>query len=327
MTLRRRPLIACGVDILAVPIVFSQVVPRVYRVGVMSRGSSSGRGSGTCLYFGALQKLRYTMRRNLVIECWFSEGQEDRLASLAADLVASKVDVIIAAANPETLVAKRATTVIPIVMLFSFVPVELGLIASLAHPGANITGTTIYGAETPGRTLQVLRDTVPGAKRVATLLETNFPGFQHAIPVSNRAAAAMGIQTILLPVHSVEELEAAFAHITRERPDALWIVLSGVINQHRARIIEFAARQRLPAIYSEKFPVSEGGLISYTFNTDDLLRRAADITDRVLKGTSAGDIPVEQPTRFDLAINLKTARALGLTIPRLVLLQATEVIE
>ena len=171
----------------------------------------------------------------------------------------------------------------------------------------------------------MLHDTVSKAKRVAALVETNFPGFQ--VGIVRRAAAAMGIQVMTLPVNSDEELDRAFAGIVQDRPGALWVAISGALSRNRARIIEFAERERMPAMYSEKFVVIEGGLISYTFNTDDLLRRAASITDRILKGASPADVPVEQPYRFDLAINKKSARAIGLSIPQSVLLQATEVIE
>ena len=322
--MQRRSIISItgGVALGAALPAVTQTAPRVYRIGVLTRLPRA--------YFllpSALRALGYEEGRNIVFDYRSAEGQGDRLPALAVALVEKKVDLIVAITNPDVEAAKRATSTIPIVMMYSVVPVEMGLVASLAHPGANVTGTTLHGPETAGKILQLLRDTVPRVKRVAVLLEPDIPLLQPYIRASESAATAMGIQLPLLSGRNAAELDVSFARIARERPDALYIVIGGAINTQRARIIEFAARERLPAIYTDKRPVTEGGLMSYTYSGDELLLRAAAIIDRILKGAKPADIPVEQPTRFDFAINLKTAQALGLTIPRSVRLQATEVIE
>ena len=274
----------------------------------------------------ACASLGYEEGRNLIVDYRFAEGQQDRLPGLAADLVANKVDLIVAVTNPEILAAKRATTTIPIVMMYSSTPVETGLVASLARPGGNVTGTTIQGPETAGKILEVLHDAVPRAKRVALLFEPEFPGMQFYLRATERAAEAMGIRLTLLPGRSLAELETAFAVIARERPDALYVAMTGAIATHRARVIEFAARERVPAIYTGKLPVTEGGLMAYSQDFGPLVRRTAAIIDRILKGAKPADLPVEQPTNFELIINMKTANALGLTIPQSLLLRADEVI-
>jgi len=302
----------------------AQQAKKVYRIGLLSLALP--RESFVAIV-SALRELGYEEGRNIVFEYRLAEGKEDRLPGLAADLVAKKVDLIVALVNPEILAAKRATSTIPIVMARSMAPVETGLIASLARPGGNVTGTTIQAPETGGKILEVLRDAVPRVSRVTTLSEPEFPGMELYRREAERAAKAMGIRLTPQPARNLAELEAAFALTARERPDALFVVPTGAIFTHRARVIEFAARQRLPAIYTSKQPVTEGGLISYAADRGALLRRCAAIIDRVRKGAKPADVPVEQPVKYELVINLKTAKAIGLTIPQSLLVRADEVIQ
>lgn len=301
----------------------AQPAGKVHKIGMLAYTAPR---SSFATILTALRALGYEEGKNLAIEYRLADGQLDRLPALAAELVAAKVDLIVAVTNSEILAAMRATTTIPIVMMFSQVPVESGLVASLVRPGGNVTGTTTHGPETAGKILEVLHDTIPRAKRVAVLWESANPGMEPYRQATERAAAAMGIRLTLLPVQNIGEIEASLVAIVKQRPDALMIVPTGAIMIHRARVIEFAARQRLPAIYTFKRPVIEGGLISYSQNFVDLATRSASFVDRILKGAKPGDLAVEQPTTFELVVNMKTADALGLRIPESVLIRADEVI-
>lgn len=302
----------------------AQPAQKVYRIGLLSLALPRERFGGI---IAALRELGYEDGRNAEFVYRLAEGRDDRLPGLAAELVARKVDLIVTILNPETLAAKRATSTIPIVMVIGMAPVETGLVASLARPGGNLTGTTIQAPEHGGKVLEVLRDAVPRATRVTILWEPEFPGMELYRRETERAAGAMGIRLTLLPGRTLAEMETAFTLIARDRPDALYVVPTGAIFTHRARVIEFAARQRLPAIYTSKLSVTEGGLISYAADQVALMRRTAAIIDRIFKGANPADLPIEQPTKYEFVINLKTAKALGLTIPQSVLLRADEVIE
>jgi putative ABC transport system substrate-binding protein len=314
-------LVAVGIAPFAVR---AQQAQTLYRIGLLSLALPR---TGFATIIAALRELGYEEGRNVEFEYRLAEGRDERLSSLAADLVAKKVNLIVAYTNPEILAAKRATSTIPIVMVRGLAPVETGLIASLARPGGNLTGTTIQAPELGGKSMEVLRDTVPRATRVTILWDPDFPGLELYRREAERAADAMGIRITLLPVRTLVELETAFTLTARERPDALFVVPTGAIFTHRTRVIEFAARQRLPAIYTSKLPVIEGGLISYASDPGALVRRSAAIIDRVLKGARPVDVPVEQPTKYELVIDMKTAKALGLTIPQSVLIRADEVFQ
>ena len=202
----------------------------------------------------------------------------------------------------------------------------LGLVRSLAHPGGNVTGTTVQGPGFSGKFLELLRDTVPNLKRVALMWEPDYSGMTHYVEVAGAAARSMGLELIRMPIRSPDDLDATFSRLPASRPNALFVSTTGVINSQAARVIESAARLRLPAIYGAKLFVTTGGLMSYTANQRELLSRQMAIVDRILKGAPAAEVPVEEPTKFELAINLKTARALGLVVPQSVLLRADEVI-
>ena len=302
----------------------AQQAQKVYRIGVLSHFIPP---EGFTMLPAALRELGYEEGRNIQFDYQYAQGKEDRLAGLASDLVAAKPDLILAFTNPEILAAKRATSTIPIIMRYALTPVESGLVASLARPGGNVTGTTLEDPEMAGKKLEILRDVLPRLARVTYLWQPEFPGMAAYGRATGRAAEAMGIRLTLIPGRDLEEIEHAFTRITKEHPDALMVATTGAIFLHRARVIEFASRQRLPALYTTDAPVPEGGLMSYSADSRALIQRTAAIIDRILKGAKPADIPVEQPTQYKLAINLKTAKALGLTIPQSVLLRATEVIQ
>ena len=298
---------------------------KVYRIGVLSLTIPPARPSPLS---APMRQLGYEEGRNFEVDYKYAEGKEDRLAGLASEMVAGKPDLIIAISNPEILAAKRATSTIPIIMMYALAPVESGLVASLARPGGNITGMSVEEVEIGGKKLELLRDAVPRIARVAFLWNPEHPGMEAYRPATERAAKAMGIRLTEFPVGNLEEIEQAFTLIAQDRPDALFVSSWDALFTHRARTIEFAARQRLPALYSGgRHYAAEGGLMSYSFDSRGFPQRIAAIADHILKGANPADIPVEQPTQYEIAINLKTAKALGLTIPQSVLLRATEVIE
>ena len=323
--MNRRDTVLALLGLCAAPLALrAQQAPKTYRIGVLSQHIPREK---FIAFPAALREIGYVEGQNFVFEYRYAEGREDRLPALAADLVAKQVDLILALVNPEILAAKRATSTIPIVMIYGLTPVESGLVPSLARPGGNVTGTAVEDPEAAGKKLEILRDALPRLARVTVLLEPEYPGMLAYTRATERAAKAMGIRLTLLRVRSLEELEHAFTLITRDRPDALYVAAVGAVISHRARVIEFAALQRLPAIYTVNFVVKEGGLMAYAANQAALLRRTAAIFDRILKGARPADLPVEQPTQFELAINLKTAKTLGLTLPQSLLLRANEVIE
>jgi ABC-type uncharacterized transport system substrate-binding protein len=265
--------------------------------------------------------------RNIVIEYRWGEGKYDRVPDLAAELVRLKVDVIVTGGTPSTQAAMKATTTIPIVMVGTGDPLRSGLVASLSRPGGNVTGLTQMGAEVAGKRLQILKDTVPNVSRVAFVWNR---ANAAQIPYFNDLQAAA--RELRLTLQSVEvqepsEFERAFAEMMRERPDALIVTAEAAHQQRQAWILDFAAKWRLPALYQLKEYVEAGGLISYGASITDQWRRAATYVDKILKGAKPADLPVEQPTKFELVINLKTAKALGLTIPQTLLLRADQIIE
>jgi putative ABC transport system substrate-binding protein len=302
----------------------AQQVAKVYRVGVLSQGVTREYMART--FEPALSRLGYDVGRNLVLEYRLAQGDPERLAILAAKLVSAKVDLIVAPMNPDVIVARHATSTIPIVMLFGLVPVEVGLVQSLARPGGNVTGTTVQGPGFSAKFLELLRDTVPNLKRVALLWEPDYSGMAHYFRTAENAARSLGIELVRMPIRSQQDLDSAFSRLATQRPDALFVSTTGVINSQAERVVESVAGLRLPAIYGSKYFVTIGGLMSYTADQRELMGRHVAIVDRILKGSQAAEIPIEEPTKFELAINLKAARALGLVIPQLVLFRADEVI-
>lgn len=264
--------------------------------------------------------------RNLQFEVRSAQGKPERLDALAAELVAAKVDAIVAATNTEIEAAKRATRTIPILMLFATAPVELGLVASLARPGGNVTGTTTNAPELATKMVEVLRDLLPRMKRLAYLNEPDYPGIALYERATERAAKAYDLRLTPIGVRSSADIDAAFIRLEREAPDALLVSMTGPVTESYRRIVAFTAERRLPAVYSAAFPVRDGGLIAYSADFVALSRRSAAMLAQLLKGASPAEIPIEEPSMFELVVNLKTASALGIAVPTPLLLLASEVI-
>jgi ABC-type uncharacterized transport system substrate-binding protein len=275
-----------------------------------------------------LREYGYISGQNLLIECRYSEGREEWAPALMAELVNSKPDLLVAIGSPNTLAAKQATGSIPIVMVSVTDPVGRGLVASLAHPGGNVTGLTdTVGVEIAGKQLQLLKEAVPQASRVAVLwYSTGLPSPAYRRE-EEAAARALGLTLQFYSIKTPEELEGAFTAVTKDRAEALLVEPSPFIWVHRQRIVALAAQSRLPAMYFQRAHVEAGGLMSYTVNEAACFRRLAYYVDKILNGAKPADLPIEQPTKFDLVINLKTAKTLGLTIPQSLLNRADEVIQ
>jgi len=298
----------------------AQQAGKVARVGVLAVSAAAFSPRIEAFRKG-LREHGYVEGKNVVLEYRYAEGKLDRLPDLAAQLVALKVDVIVTASPPAVRAAKNATSTIPIVFAAVGDPVAIGLVESLARPGQNITGLSIGGPELDGKRLELLKDAVPRTSRVAVLF-AEMPRKEREI-----AAQALGIQLISLPVRELGDIEPAFETARKENVHALLMSPSPLLNTVRERIVELAAKNRLPAMYAGPEFVEAGGLMSYAPSYVDLFRRAATYVDKILKGAKPADLPVEQPTKFELMINLKTAKALGLTIPPSVLGRADHVIE
>ncbi|RPH54073.1 MAG: ABC transporter substrate-binding protein [Acidobacteria bacterium] len=274
-----------------------------------------------------LRDLGYVEGQNITIEFRSSEGKYERLPDLAAELVRLKVDVIVAPANENVVVARQATRTIPIIMAGSFDPVESGLVASLARPGGNVTGLSFRAPEIEGKRLELLKEIAPRVSRVAVLSNPTNRAIHSSLAEVEVAARSLRVQVQILEARGPDEFQGAFAAMTRERAGALLVFPDGMFLLHRTRIADLAAKSRLPAMYGVREFVDAGGLVSYAPSLRDNLRRAATYVDKILKGAKPADLPIEQPTKFELVINLKTAKALGLTIPQSLLARADQVIE
>jgi len=329
MKQRRKMLIAFGLAALAAPLLpFAQQPVKVYRIGWLVGGPSSVDRDFSFLadMKKSLSDLGYNEGKNIAFDLRFSEGKSERLADLAVELVALKPDVIISGATPGTRAVKQVTTTIPIVMVGVSDPVGAGFVASLAHPGGNITGVANLGLDTAAKPLELLHTVVPKASRVALLVPDNpaIPAIVNAI-----REAAQGLRITVLPktVRASDEIESAFASMVKEKAEALVVVADTVTMVNRQRIAELAAANRLPAIYQYSVQVEAGGLLSYGPNPRNLEKILAGYIDKIFKGAKPGDLPVQQPTEFELAINMGTAKALGITFPPEILLRADRVIQ
>ena len=275
-----------------------------------------------------LQENGYKEGQNVVVESRWADGQYDQLTGLTMDLVRQKVDVIVAATTTPAQAAKKTTATIPIVFLIIADPVAQGLVTSLARPGGNATGlASTAGPEIYGKMLELLKEAVPGLTRVALLWNPASPFGALFVREVESAARSLGVQVKAIEGRRPEEFENAFGAAVRERAGGLVVTPDPMFIAHRARLADLAARSRLPAVYGVRQHAEAGGLMVYTADFTDLYRRAGGYVARILKGAKPGDLPVEQPTKFELVINLKTARALGLTIPQSVLLRADQVIQ
>jgi len=327
--MRRREFLAYlgGAAVLTIePLLGAEQPGRVFRIGILSPGGSSDTTAVFDEFLKGLNELGYIDGQNIVIEYRRAAGDYDRLPAMAAELLRIPVDVILARSAASVMAAKQATTTVPIVMDINTDPVEAGFVASYARPGGNLTGFSPITHELAGKRLEILTEAVPGIRRVAALLDPIPATVPHIREVQS-AAQALGLQLQPFEVRAPGDFAAAFAAVTADRPDALLTLGSPTTVFNRAQIIAFAARARLPAMYDKKEFINDGGLMGYMGSPLEKGRRTAAYVDRILKGAKPADLPIEQPTWFELVINLNTATALGLTIPQSVLARADEVIE
>jgi putative ABC transport system substrate-binding protein len=304
----------------------AQQAGKVPRIGFLFAGAPSAVMGRIKAFRQGLQERGYVEGKNIVIEYRYGEGNLDRMAPLATELVDLKVDVIVTGGPTDTRAAKQATTTLPIVMAQDSDPVGSGFIASLARPGGNITGLSTLSPEISGKQMDLLKEILPKISRVAVVGNSIEPGNAETLKETQLAAGGFGVQLQNLDVRGPADIEIAFSAIKKDRANALIVLRNPVTSTHRKQIIDLAAKNRLPAMYVSPEWVDAGGLMSYAPNADDNFRRAAIYVDKILKGTKPVDLPVEQPTKFELVINLKTAKQIGLTIPPNVLARADKVI-
>jgi putative ABC transport system substrate-binding protein len=306
----------------------AQQAGKVYRVGYLSAGSHETQEPVVQALLRGLIGRGWIEGQNLMFEPRWAEGRNERLPALAAELVQRKVDVIVAVADAAALAAKETTKSVPVVMLLVGDPVGSKLVASLARPGGNVTGMTFTPTlELLGKRLALLKEAVPHASRVAILSNPANPSHVRELKEAQAAAGPLKLQVHRLEARGPEEFDRVFAAMRRERAEGLLVLVDSMFTIHRTRLAELAATYHLPTLYGIREFVVAGGLMAYGVNIVDYVESAASYVDRILKGARAGDLPVEQPTKFELVINLKTAKALGLTIPPSLLARADEVIE
>jgi putative tryptophan/tyrosine transport system substrate-binding protein len=325
----RRTFLTTIAGLVAAPLRAEAQPAKVFRIGILGTYPPTAPEFAH-LWEAFAQGLRergYEEGQNLAIERRFVEGKVERLPELAAELVRLNVSVIVAGGQPPPVAAKRATATIPIVMTNFSDPVGLGLVTSLSRPGGNITGLALLTVELVGKQLQLLKEAVPKVSRVAFLTNPSNPGAALQLRDAETAARSLGLQLQVLEAQRPDELAAAFAAMDRERAGAVLLPGDSLFFYYRAQIADLAIKSRMPALFAPKEFAEAGGLMAYGANIADLYRRAATYVDRILKGANPADLPVEQPTKYDLVINLKTATALGLTIPRSLLQRADQVIE
>lgn len=300
---------------------------KVWRVGFLTGGARTPDGAPPAVLRGALKDLGYVEGQNVTYAARFAEGQQSQLPTLAAELVAEKVDVIVTAGGPSTNASRRATSTIPIVMAQVGDADGIGLINSLAAPGGNVTGVTDLSADLSAKRLELLKEAVPKAERIAVLYNADDMGMIMRFQSVERAAQILRVAVQSLGVRQPNDFETAFTTMAQHRPDAMFLVTDALTLLNRKRVIEFAAAHKIPAMYEFNILVQDGGLMSYGASQDENYRRAAVYVDRLFKGATAATLPVERPSRYYLAINLKTARTLGFTFPPSILVRADQVIE
>jgi putative tryptophan/tyrosine transport system substrate-binding protein len=298
-------------------------LPTIGFLGASTPSATSQRGAA---FVGRLRELGWIEGRTVAIEYRWLEGRVERSGEIATELVQRKVDVIVTHGTEVVIAAKKATPVIPIVFAVAGDPVKTGLVASLARPGSNVTGLSLQQADLAGKRLELLREVVPVLRRLAIMATISSPGAMLDMDETQAAARALGLEVARLEIRRAGDIPPAFEAL-KSHAEALYVCGDPLVNASRIRINTFALTARLPTIYNDGELVEAGGLMSYGPNIPDLFRRAAEIVDKILRGAKPADIPVEQPTKFDLVINLTTAKALGLTIHESFLLRANEVIE
>jgi putative ABC transport system substrate-binding protein len=311
----------------------AQQTGKLFRIGLLSPASPSdanGKPSDLAVLFTAFQEslreLGYVEGQNIKVESRWAEGNYDRLPDLAADLVSLRVDVIVTYGTPASQAAKRATGTIPIVMAAIIDPVASRLVASLARPGGNVTGQSMMSPDLAEKQLEILKEAVPKIARVAVLHNPANPGNAPQVRHAQDAARTLGVRLQILGARGPGEIDSAFVAMINEQAGGVIVLVDAVLQNNRTRVTNLAARHRLPAVYGLGEYAEVGGLLAYGPNRLDMFRHAATYVDQVLKGAKPGDLPIEQPKKFALIINLKTAKALGLTIPQSLLVRADEII-
>jgi putative ABC transport system substrate-binding protein len=325
---RRRFLGTLSASLLAAPLVAeAQQTRKVTSIGYLSGPSLSANAARIEAFRQGLRELSYVEGKNIVIEWRSADGKFEGLPALAAELVRLKVAVIVTSGGALTRRAKEATSTIPIVMTNDPDPVGDGFVASLARPGGNITGLSTFAPEVSGKRLEILREVVPKLSRVAVLGSSTATGYAQTLKEIEPAAKAFKMQLQFIDVLHAKDMEAAFRAASEGRAQGVLTLNSAILGSQRAQIVELAIKERLPVMYHQNDFVEAGGLMFYGANVPDLSRRAASYVDKILKGAKPADLPIERPTKFELVINLKAAKALALTIPQSVLLRADHVIE
>jgi putative ABC transport system substrate-binding protein len=304
----------------------AQQPARIPRIGILIGSSASSFSARVETFRQRLRELGYVEGKNIVIEYRHAEGKLERLPDLAAELVRLKVDVIVTGGGPTILAAKRASPTMPIVFAGAADPVGDGLVSSLARPGGNITGLSNIAPDLDGKRLELLKEAFPKVARVVFLWQPGGPRGNEPLTGLEVVAKALGLKLQSLEVRSLDDFDSAFARAKRDGAQALITITGPLLNTQQRQVLDFASKNRLPAMYPTSEFVEAGGLMSYAPNYTDLFRRAADFVDKILKGTKPADIPVEQPMKFEFVVNLKTANQIGLTIPPNVLVRADKVI-
>ena len=305
----------------------TQAPATIRRIGLLSLFSAAETALWHQALHQGLRDLGWVEGRNIRVEYRYSEGKDDRLPDLAAELVRLKVDLIVASSTPEAVAVRKATRDIPIVMVVPGDPVGTGLVESLARPGGNITGLTTMSPQLAGKRLELLKEIVPSLSRVGVLWNPQGPAAEAQLKESQPAARQLGLQLHTLQVRSRDELDKAFEEAIRARIGALVVFAGSVIKSNMKGIADFAIKSRLPSIFQYSYFPEAGGLVAYGPDRPDLYRRSAAYVDKIFKGAKPGELPIEQPTKFELVVNLKTAKAIGLTIPKAILVRADRVIE
>ena len=326
--MRRRDFISLvGATAAAWPVAsLAQQPSKMRRIGFLGTSTSAIMSQWTAAFVQRLRELGWIEGRDIAIEYRYGEGRNERFAEIASEFVRAKVDIIVTYATPAIAAAKEATSVIPIVFAAAADPVGTGLVASLARPGGNVTGMSVQFTDLAGKKLELLREVVPRLRRLAIMANVGAPGAVLEMREAQAVARAVGLDVATVEIRGAGDIAPAFETL-KDRAEALYVASDPLLNINRIRINILALGARLPTMHGVREYVEAGGLMSYGASIPDLFRRAADLVDKILHGAKPGDIPVEQPTKYDLVVNLITAKALGLTIPPMLLSRADEVIE
>ena len=302
----------------------AQHAARVWRIGFITHSTNDAAYASL---FERLRELGYVEGQNIIVERRYAEGRAERFQEFAAEMVRLKADVVITSTTPAALALRNATTTVPIVIPTAIDPVGTGLIAGLAHPGGNITGGALLSAELGAKRIELIKEVVPGLSRTAILWNGANPANTLAWRETEGAARALGVTLQSYNVQGPKDFNIAFATMAQRRPDAVSVLTDALITKYQKEIVDFAISKRLPSVFPSKDPIKLGGLLSYGPHYSEMVRRAASQVDKILRGTQPSDLPMEQPTTFELVINLKTAKALGISVPPTLLARADEVIE